>query len=419
MRFTVVHAADLHLDTPCSGLGRMAPLVAEALREASLDAFDDLVDLCLRERASILLLAGDIYDGSERGIRAQRRLRGGLERLGRQGVRTFIVHGNHDPLSQWGDGDALPAGTVVFPADDVHAVPVEVNGVTLATVHGISFREREESRNLARLFHRRGGGLQIGLLHCNVGDPEHAQYAPCSLDDLRQAGMDYWALGHVHRRRILLEGGPWAAYPGVLQGRSPAGGELGPKGAMVLSCDHALGLAEPPRFAELDRIRFEMLQVDLTGAADVQEAIDRLEVAAGEARQAAVGRAVVLRARLIGEFGAERELQLRQSEILQTLREDGLQAEPFSWWDALELATSAPIRRDEIRAGQDLAAEVLAEGDRLRADPEELLRLMRQFDQELARFPLRDLQASGQAATEVLSDAEDICLRLLAGGDAR
>ena len=419
MRFKVVHAADLHLDTPCSGLGRTAPAVADALREASLGAFADLVELCLAEGASILLLAGDIYDGPERGIRAERRLRAGLERLQLAGVRTFVVHGNHDPLSQWGGAAGLPKGTWVFPADEVQSVPVDVDGVTLATVHGISFREREERRNLARLFKRGGGGLQIGVLHCNVGDPQHAPYAPCSLDDLRTAGMDYWALGHVHRRRILLEGGPWAAYPGVLQGRSPAGGELGAKGALVLECDHVLGLVEPPRFVPLDRIRFEMLQVDLTGAMDVQEAIDRLEAAGQAARHGAAGRALVLRAALGGEFGAEAELQMRQGEILQVLQENGLRQEPFVWWDRLEIETRTPIRREAIRGGQDLAAEVLAEGDRLRDDPEELGRILRQLDQELARFPARDVLADADTPGDLLAGAEDICLRLLAGGEAR
>ena len=42
------------------------------------------------------------------------------------------------------------------------------------------------------------------MLHCSVeGSPTQDRYAPCSLDDLRAAGLDAWALGHVHERRIL------------------------------------------------------------------------------------------------------------------------------------------------------------------------------------------------------------------------
>ena len=419
MRFKIVHAADLHLDTPCSGLGRTAPGVAEALREASLEAFSGLVELCLQEQAAIMLLAGDIYDGPERGIRAQRRLRAGLERLGQAGVRTFLVYGNHDPLSHWGSAAGWPDGTHVFPADEVQAVAVEVQGKVVATVHGISFREREERRNLARLFRPGGEGVQIGLLHANVGDPQHAAYAPCSVDDLRAGGMDYWALGHVHRRRLLLEGGPWAAYPGVLQGRSPAGGEMGAKGALVLDCDHDLGLVAPPRFVALDRIRFEALDVDLSGAADVQQAVDRLLAAGQRVRQGADGRALILRAALTGEFGPLADLQLRQAEVLQALQEDGLGQDPFVWWDGLELRTRLPVRREEIEGNDSLAAEVLREGTRLRDDPEQLLGILRQLDQDLARFPVRDALVAKTSPQDLLAQAEDICLRLLSGGDSR
>ena len=56
--FRFVHAADLHLDTPFEGLARTSPEVAAALRDASLDAFDALVELTLREDAAFLVIAG-------------------------------------------------------------------------------------------------------------------------------------------------------------------------------------------------------------------------------------------------------------------------------------------------------------------------------------------------------------------------
>src|SRR4249920_302718 len=95
--FRFVHAADLHLDTPFEGLARTAPAVATALRDASLSAFDALVELALREQAAFLVVAGDIYDGAERGVRAQLRFLAGLRRLSDAGVQVLVVHGNHDP----------------------------------------------------------------------------------------------------------------------------------------------------------------------------------------------------------------------------------------------------------------------------------------------------------------------------------
>src|SRR3989304_3453460 len=118
-RFSFVHAADLHLDAPFEGVGRVPPAVAELLRDASLDAWDALVRLTVERGAALLLLAGDIYDGEERGVRAQVRFRGGLETLAAHGVQVCIVHGNHDPLEGWSAIDVWPPWVFVFGSADV------------------------------------------------------------------------------------------------------------------------------------------------------------------------------------------------------------------------------------------------------------------------------------------------------------
>ena len=62
VRFCFVHAADLHLDTPFSGIRETAPEVSDALRSASLEAFDGLVDLAIEREAAFVLFSGDFDD---------------------------------------------------------------------------------------------------------------------------------------------------------------------------------------------------------------------------------------------------------------------------------------------------------------------------------------------------------------------
>ena len=66
MRFTIVHAADLHLDSPLVGLERYEGAPVEQVRGASRRALENLVQLCLDEDAKLLLIAGDLYDGDWR-----------------------------------------------------------------------------------------------------------------------------------------------------------------------------------------------------------------------------------------------------------------------------------------------------------------------------------------------------------------
>src|SRR3954467_1145267 len=141
--FCFVHAADLHLDTPFQGVGRTTPAVGAALRDASLEAWDALVELTLRRQAAFLLIAGDVYDGAERGLRAQLRFLRGLERLSAAGVQVLVAHGNHDPLDGWSAIRAWPPGVHVFGSDVVEAVAIERDGAVLATVQGISYARRD------------------------------------------------------------------------------------------------------------------------------------------------------------------------------------------------------------------------------------------------------------------------------------
>ena len=72
-----VHAADLHLDSPFAGVGTLREGLAERLQDASLEAWDALVDCCIDEQAEFLVLAGDLFDradGTPRGDRKSTRL---------------------------------------------------------------------------------------------------------------------------------------------------------------------------------------------------------------------------------------------------------------------------------------------------------------------------------------------------------
>ncbi|MBW2272347.1 MAG: DNA repair exonuclease [Deltaproteobacteria bacterium] len=418
-RYCFVHAADLHLDTPFEGVRRAAPEVQAALVDASLEAWDALVELTLERDALFLLLAGDLYDGARRGLRAQLRLLRGIERLCAAGVRVFAVQGNHDPVGEgWSAVRRWPEGFTLFGSEAVANVPLERGGSRLATVYGISYAERATRENLALRF-RRGSeeGLHVGLLHCNVGGASgHEPYSPCSVEDLARSRLDYWALGHIHTQRILREGDPWIVYPGSLQGRSPKPGELGAKGAVVVEVEGQRVTGVEPVF--VDRVRFLAPEVDAARCSDLADLERALGSAAEAARAENEGRALVLRARLVGRsaLGADLRRPGALAELLAALRDRSEGLSPWLWWESLQSELRAELDREALRARDDFSSELLAASDALALDDEARASFL---DRVLRDLPPRergvDLPALAQAdGAALLAEGERSALELLA-----
>jgi DNA repair protein SbcD/Mre11 len=391
-----VHAADLHLDTPFEGIRADAPHVADALADASLRAFDAVVALAFAREAKFVVIAGDIYDGAERGIRAQLHFRRRLGELSESGIRVFVVHGNHDPVEAgWSAIRSWPPGVVVFGSGRTEVVDVDEGGDRIATVQGISYPRRDVSENLALRFALPPGpGLHLGVLHCNVANTAgHADYSPCRLDDLRRIGLGYWALGHIHQRAVLAGGSgePFVVYPGNIQGRSLKPSERGAKGAMVVHVRD--GVVDRTEFAACDDIRFEQVDLDVARIHDISGLADELERCAVRELEAADGRSVVLRARLVGRGALHEDLRRGGGvrSLLADLRAGSGGAAPFAWWDALEDATGARAERAAIRARGDFASDLLTVGDAVGSHPAELADLLARCSTETMPAGLREL----------------------------
>jgi DNA repair protein SbcD/Mre11 len=379
MAFRFVHTGDLHLDSPFVGLTTEAPAgVVATLREATLRAWANIVDLALAEHVDLLLVAGDAFEHANRTLRGQLAFRDGLARLAAAGIPSFVVTGNHDPLSGWEPSVAWPELAHRFPAKDVTTRPVLRNGEEIARIHGISYEQRDTTANLARRFHRGADSpFAIGLLHANVGGLEDAaNYAPCSLGDLQAAGMDYWALGHIHRHQVVAPDRPTAIYCGNPQGRDP--GETDPRGCYLVTVDDA-GRVHP-EFRAVDVVRWQLLGVSIAELNTEEALVDAVTAAVDEARTAA-DRSIVARVSLIGRGPLHASLTkpgLRDDVRIAAQERLGM-AEPFGWIESVRDVTRPAIDLESRRRSEDFVGDLLRRLDATRrvvageATPEDLV----------------------------------------------
>src|SRR5262249_18517428 len=157
-------------------------------------------------------------------------------------------------------------------------------------ISGRSFGSSETRENLVREYPAPVPGyFNIGLLHSSLVDAEgHDCYAPCSPALLANHGYDYWALGHIHKRRRIQESGPAIISPGNLQGKNVR--EIGPKGACLVTVgdDHKVTVED----RWLDDVRWHIIMHTAESTAAASAVI---AAAAAEARAIdADGRLLVL-----------------------------------------------------------------------------------------------------------------------------
>ena len=243
----LLHAADLHLDSPFTG---RSPEQARYLREQLLTVPAQLARLYKEEACDLVLLAGDLFDGpwTKDSLRA---LTGALEECG---VPVFISPGNHDHvnLSSPYITEAWPANVHIFKNPVMESVYLEALD---CRVYGAGYRCMD-CGSLLEGFRAQGDArYRIGVLH---GDPTRAD-SPCcpvTAPQIGGSGLDYLALGHIHKAGSVRHGKTLCAWPGCPMGRGFD--ETGDKGAFIVTLDEEART----EFIRLDTPRFLELKTD-------------------------------------------------------------------------------------------------------------------------------------------------------------
>lgn len=389
--FRFLHAADIHLDSPLHGLSRYEGLPVDEIRSATRAAFDNLVQFAIDEAVDFVVVAGDLFDGDWRDMGTGLYFAKAMGRLDQAGIPAFLLSGNHDAASVVSRTVPWPPNVRLFGArrPETHRLP----DISVA-VHGQSFATQAVTDNLVLAYPpAEPHTFNIGVLHTALaGRQGHADYAPCSVDDLRSRGYGYWALGHVHEFEIVSDD-PYVVFPGNVQGRTIR--ETGAKGAVLVEV--ADGEVASVERIELDVIRWSRLDVDCAGAG-IDDAEDLLRSAlVGLHAANASGRPLIARVTLVGETAEAGAFRDRAATLRDDVRAIASSISLDLFVEKVRVEVTEPVRTT-VAVGEDLGALI----DGAATDP------------DLVAAIGRDLERFMAAASTSLGEPEDGELRLSA-----
>lgn len=409
MRF--LHAADIHLDSPLSGLRQRAGARGNDLAAATRRAFQNLVQYAIVQKVELLLIAGDNYDGRHRDYSSLLFFAREMDRLRRANVRVVMIRGNHDAENQM--ELRLASGIHLLSTEKPESISFDDLGVV---VHGQSYARRDVRDNLMATYPEAvAGRINIGLLHTAVDGfgGTHERYAPCTVADLTAKNYDYWALGHVHERTEISKS-PWIIYPGNLQSRHI--NEAGSKGATLVSV--AGGRISEVTALNFDVARWARLKVDVAGCRSIDEISIAIDSALAGAVDSADGRTLVVRLDIVGRTPLHRMLKADSARI-DAEAERAAESAGDVWVEHIRLLTDDAL--EDHSTSLDAFAGLLRgiEAIRTNADAREIMReavgaLPRKLSAPLQREIGLDT-IDDVTLDQIIDDARDILLSKLAG----
>lgn len=420
MATKILHIADPHVDSPLRGLAKYPGLPDDELRSATRRAFANAVSFAIQEAVDLVLIAGDLFDGTWRDMGTGLWAVDQFSRLREAEIPVGFIRGNHDALSKVAPKLNWPENVFEFGANAAETWTLENIGVA---VHGQSFATQAEERDLAAAYPAAIPNLfNIGLLHTSLaGSPDHDTYAPTSTQTLQAKGYDYWALGHIHLREII-EGPAPIVFAGNLQGRHVR--ETGPKGASLLTVEDRRLVSH--QFIPLDVVRWQRADITVHEDDSLDDVLSNVHLELANLRAAADERPIAVRVELAGIAGCHDELSGagQVAELTNSVRSMARDHDDV-WIEKVRVRTSPPVDIDSLRKSDGLLAALFDDFERLQKEDDALSKwnVGKQFkpliNQAIKKdVSLRDCGIDVDSADDQrrwLAEAEAILLATLAG----
>lgn len=262
MSLKVFHTADWHLGAEVSYLGSKS----DERRYEMLAVFKNAVDYCKENNISVFLIAGDLFDSNKA---AEGFAPSVFEYIkSASDIKFFYVAGNHDPLDAASTMNEreVPENLYVF-GTDYEIKEFSADGFRII---GRSFPHSSQETKPFNTVLPDDGLINIMLLHADAGADKNSPYNPIDRDFIENSGVDYLALGHIHKRTAPAKFGKTTfAYSGSPEGHGFD--EEGTRGGYLAEISkETCNLS----FVKLCRRTHRVLKIDVSDASSSINAAD-------------------------------------------------------------------------------------------------------------------------------------------------
>ncbi len=263
----LIHCADLHLDSKMRA--NLDKEKASERRAELLRSFERMIDYAEENNVTAILIAGDLFDTTNISASARHVVWDAI--CHHEDILFFYLQGNHDTGHFFADREEIPENLKLFDSS-WRSYSLGTSGIVIS---GLELSPENAAGAWDSLV-LDPSNFNIVMLHgqeAETGAKDRAEVI--RLRDLKNKGIDYLALGHVHSyKEGALDGrGTWC-YPGCLDGRGFD--ECGEHGFVLLDVDETTGVCERT-FVPFASRKIYTIRVDISGCDKPSEMIERIE----------------------------------------------------------------------------------------------------------------------------------------------
>lgn len=224
----IIHCADLHLDSKMQT--NLTKEQAKERKAEILETFLAMVDYASENDVAAILIAGDLFDTKRVTARTRNVVREAI--LNNPQITFYYLKGNHDTIGFTDEMDELPSNLKLFGCEWTTYCPKDGCNIRIT---GVELNEDNSSKIYSSLV-LDTGCINIVMLHGQETQSRTDRTECIDLRALRNKGIDYLALGHIHSyKQEKLDSRGVYCYPGCLEGRGFD--ECGEHGFVLLDID--------------------------------------------------------------------------------------------------------------------------------------------------------------------------------------